>query len=108
MTTFAKVNNGLVEKVISAESSFFNTFVDSSPGTWIETSNMIRKNFAGIGYTYDDGRDAFIPPKPYPSWTLNESTGQWDPPIAQPAGNAEGATPNDTIWNEDTQAWDAA
>ena len=100
MTTFAKVNNNLVEKVIVAESSFFDTFVDSSPGSWIETStNGLRKNYAGIGYTYDNGRDAFIPPKPFPSWTLNESTCQWDPPVVYPDDGQH------YLWNEGTQAW---
>lgn len=84
MTTFAKVNNGLVEKVIVAESSFFDTFVDSSPGTWIETSDQIRKNYAGIGYSYDATRDAFIPPQPYDSWVLNEDTCNWDAPTPYP------------------------
>ncbi len=76
MGHFAKVNNGIVEQVIVAEPEFFNTFVDTSPGQWIQTSynthggvhknggTPLRKNYAGIGYTYDAQRDAFIPPKP--------------------------------------------
>ena len=99
MTIFAKVNNNLVEKVIVAESSFFDTFVDSSPGSWIETSDAIRKNYAGIGYTYDVGRDAFIPPKPCPSWTLDEGTCQWTAPVAYPDDGQH------YLWNEGTQAW---
>ena len=59
-----------------------------------------RKNYANKGYTYDQERDAFIPPKPYPSWTLNESTCRWDSPVAYP--NDE----NNYIWNETTQQWD--
>ena len=59
-----------------------------------------RKNHAAIGYTYDEDRDAFIPPKPYPSWTLNETTCQWEPPIARPIDN------NDYNWNETNQTWD--
>jgi len=59
-----------------------------------------RKNHAAIGYTYDEDRDAFIPRKPYPSWTLNETTCQWEPPIARPIDN------NDYEWNETNQTWD--
>ena len=96
MSHFAKVNNGIVVQVIVAEPEFFNTFVDSSPGAWIQTSynthggvhanggTPLRKNYAGIGYSYDAGRDAFIPPKPYPSWTLNDTTCLWDAPVAYP------------------------
>ena len=60
----------------------------------------LRKNYANKGYTYDQERDAFIPPKPYPSWTLNESTCRWDSPVAYP--NDE----NNYRWNEETQQWD--
>ena len=96
MAHFAKVNNGTVVQVIVAEPEFFNTFVDSSPGQWIQTSynthggvhtnggTPLRKNYAGVGFTYDSVRDAFIPPKPYASWTLNEDTCLWDSPIAYP------------------------
>ena len=61
----------------------------------------IRKNYAGIGYTYDTVRDAFIPPKPYPSWILNEQTCLWDPPVAMPQDG------NRYQWNEETTSWDA-
>ena len=84
MTTFAKVNNSLVERVIVAQSSFFD----------------IRKNYAGIGYSYDAGRDAFIPQKPYPSWTLDEDTCQWLSPTPYPDDGKK------YIWNESTQVWD--
>lgn len=84
MAIFAKVNNDVVETVIVAEPSFFDTFVDSSPGTWIETSDKIRKNYAGMGYSYDASRDAFIPPQPFPSWTLDEGTCQWIAPTSYP------------------------
>jgi hypothetical protein len=105
MAHFAKVNNGIVEQVIVAEPEFFGTFVDSSPGQWIQTSyntrggvhynpetgepsadqtKALRKNYAGIGYTYDAGRDAFIPPKPYSKWVLNETTCLWDAPTQMP------------------------
>ena len=59
-----------------------------------------RKNFAGIGYSYDQTRDAFIPPQPYRSWTLNEDTCQWEPPVAKPN---DGQIYN---WNEETKQWD--
>lgn len=105
MAHFAKVNNGIVEQVIVAEPEFFQTFVDTSPGEWIQTSyntrggvhynpdtnqpsadqsKALRKNYAGIGYTYDRGRDAFIPPKPYTSWTLNEQSCLWEAPVPYP------------------------
>jgi hypothetical protein len=59
-----------------------------------------RKNHAGIGYTYDEDRDAFIPPKPFKSWILNETTCQWESPIPYPQDN------NHYIWNEQNQSWD--
>lgn len=111
MAHFAKVNNGIVEQVIVAEPEFFNTFVDSSPGQWIQTSynthggvhtlggTPLRKNYAGIGYTYDSQRDAFIPPKPFASWVLNEDTCLWDAPVAMPT---DGKTYQ---WDEAAGAW---
>mgnify|MGYP000979002748 FL=1 len=92
MAHFAKVNSGVVVQVIVAEPEFFDTFVDSSPGEWLQTSynthggvhanggTPLRKNYAGVGFTYDSTLDAFIPPKPYASWTLNEDTCLWDAP----------------------------
>jgi hypothetical protein len=88
MSHFAKVVNGIVTQVIVAEPEFFDTFVDSSPGQWIQTSynthggqhpegRPLRKNFAGIGFTYDVERDAFIPPKPEGDWTLDKETCLW-------------------------------
>ena len=70
-------------------------------GRWKQTSYnaRIRKNYAGIGYTYDSQRDAFIPPQPFPSWTLVEDTCLWAPPIAMPT---EGGPHK---WNETTQSW---
>jgi hypothetical protein len=84
----AKVVNGIVTQVIVAEPEFFNTFVDSSPGEWIQTSynthggqhpegRPLRKNYAGIGYTYDRERDAFIPPQPEGDYALDEETCLW-------------------------------
>ena len=63
----------------------------------------IRKNYAGIGYTYDVDRDAFIPPKPYASWVLNEETAQWEAPVAYPEDAAEGEF---YTWNEETTSWE--
>jgi hypothetical protein len=111
MSHFAKVVDGKVTQVIVAEQEFFNTFVDSSPGTWIQTSyntqggqhllggTPLRKNYAGIGYSYDAVRDAFIPPTPYASWVLNEDTCLWDAPVAHPADG------KDYIWDEPTLSW---
>ena len=110
MAHFAKVNNGIVEQVIVAEPEFFDTFVDSTPGEWIQTSyntrggqhpegRPLRKNFAGIGYTYDRTRDAFIPPQPYASWVLNEDTCLWDAPTPYPTDGKQ------YQWDEDTTSW---
>ena len=67
MANYAKVNNGIVEKVIVAESSYFDGFVDSSPGTWVETSETgaFRKNYAGVGMLYDSINEVFYQPQPY-------------------------------------------
>mgnify|MGYP006131493129 FL=1 len=111
MAHFAKVNSGIVEQVIVAEPEFFDTFVDSSPGQWLQTSynthggvhtlggTPLRKNYAGVGFTYDSTRDAFIPPKPYASWTVNEDTCLWDCPVAYPSDG------KNYTWDEDTQQW---
>jgi hypothetical protein len=101
MTHFAKVLDKKVIQVIVAEPEFFQTFVDSSPGQWIQTSynGNIRKNFAGIGYTYDSQRDAFIPPQPYPSWTLVEETCQWTAPVFYPTDGKM------YQWDEATTNW---
>ena len=88
MSHYCKVVNGIVTQVIVAEPEFFDTFVDSSPGQWIQTSyntrggqhpenRPLRKNFAGIGFTYDAERDAFIPPKPEGDYALDEETCLW-------------------------------
>ena len=112
MAHFAKVVDGIVTQVIVAEQEFFDTFVDSSPGQWIQTSyntyggvhanggTPLRKNYAGIEYTYNSTLDAFIPPKPYASWVLDEETCFWDPPTLMP-------TDGEYRWNEDTLTWDA-
>ena len=111
MSHFAKVKNNIVTEVIVAEAEFFDTFVDLSPGEWIQTSyntiggehtlggTPLRKNYAGIGFTYDKTRDAFIPPNEFDSWTLNESTCLWEPPVAHPTDG------NTYRWDEDTTNW---
>ena len=93
MSNYAKVINGIVEKIIVAEASFFDTFIDNTPGIWVEYTN------ASIGDTYDATGDAFIPPKTYPSWILNETTSLWEPPTAYPDDGKI------YEWNEDTTAW---
>ena len=99
---FAKVKNGIVIEVMVADQEFIDSYVDSTPGNWLETrkDGSIRKNYAGIGFSYDSTRDAFIPPQPYPSWTLNEDTCLWEAPVACPDDG------NMYIWNETDQQWD--
>ena len=71
-------------------------------GTWKQTSynGNIRKNYAGIGYTFDEGRDAFIPPKPFSKWTLNEDTCQWEAPVAYPTDGER------YTWNDNKGEWE--
>ena len=116
MAHYAKVKNGKVVNVIVAEPEFFDTFIDDTPGEWVQTSyntaggvhklggTPLRKNFAGVGYTYDKTRDAFIPQKPFASWVLNETTCLWEPPIVKPnTGNYEW---NEELYQSDnTQGW---
>ena len=120
MGHFAKVVDSKVAKVIVAEPEFFETFVDDSPGKWIQTSyntrggvhynpetgepsadqtKALRKNYAGIGYDYDVTRDAFIPPQPFASWTLNETSCLWEAPVAYPDDGKM------YQWDEDTTNW---
>ena len=66
-----------------------------------------RKNYAGFGYIYDANRDAFIPPKPYASWVLDESTCLWNAPVAMPSDAGQGDPPKMYNWNENTTSWDA-
>lgn len=97
MAHFAKIESGVVTEVIVAEQAH----IDTLSGTWVQTSYnaSIRKNYAGIGYTYDSSKDAFIAPKPYPSWTLNESTCKWEAPVSFPTDEKP------YKWNEDTTSW---
>ena len=103
MSHFAKIDsNNIVTEVIVAEQDFINSGAVGDSFLWIQTSynKNFRKNFAGKGFTYDKIRDAFIPPQPYPSWTLNEDTCLWECPVARPSDG------NEYSWNEETQAWD--
>lgn len=111
MGHFAKVSDGIVTQIIVAEPEFFNTFVDSSPGEWIQTSynthggvhklggTPLRKNYAGIGFSYDKTLDAFIPPKPFASWLLNKDTCLWDAPTPMPQDGKP------YRWDEATTSW---
>ena len=103
MSHFAKIVQGKVARVIKADQEFMDSFVDDSPGRWIETfkDRSQRTHFAGINFTYDEDRDAFIPPQDYPSWTLNEETLLWEAPVAFPDDGEQ------YTWNEETQTWDA-
>ena len=76
-------------------------------GTWKQTSynGSIRKNYAGVGYSYDSERDAFIPPKPYNSWVLNEDTCLWEAPVAMPEDAGTGEPPKRYAWDEATTSW---
>lgn len=118
MSHFARVIDGIVQEVIVAEQDFINTL--PNPETWIQTSyntrggvhynpetgepsedqtKALRKNYAGIGDTYDVQRDAFIAPQPFPSWSLNEVSCFWEPPVPYPSDDGV------YIWDESTLAW---
>jgi hypothetical protein len=117
MSHFAKICDGKVINVIVAEPEFFTTFIDSSPGQWIQTSYntrggvhygedgqpdggaALRGNYAGIGYTYDYQNDVFYAPQPYPSWSLNTDTWLWEAPTPYPTDDAA------YVWNESEQNW---
>ena len=110
MSHYAKVVDGKVTQVIVAEADFFNSFVDSSPGTWIQTSynthgnqhpenRPLRGNYAGIGFTYDQTHDVFYAQQPYPSWTLNQSTWLWEPSTPYPTDGKQ------YQWDETTKSW---
>ena len=126
MSSYAKINNGIVEKVIVAEAEFFDTFVDDTPGKWIQTSyntrggvhyepdsntpssdqsKALRKNHAGIGYTYDEIKDAFIPPQQFSSWTLNNTTCLWEPPISKPTDGKTYRWDDDLYQSDNTKGW---
>jgi len=101
MAHFAKLNNNIVTEVLVAEQDFINSGTVGDSFRWVQTSynSNFRKNYAGVGDTYDKTRDAFIPAKPYPSWTLIEDTCQWTAPVAYPDDSKE------YKWNEATTNW---
>ena len=118
MGHFAKVVDGKVVQVIVAEPEFFDTFVDSSPGTWIQTSYntrggvhylpnsnepsgqpALRGNYAGIGFVYDHANDVFYAPQPFPSWVLNNTTWTWEAPTPYPTDGKI------YTWDEATTSW---
>lgn len=126
MGHYAKVSNGKVVKVIVAEASFFDNFIDDSPGRWIQTSyntrggvhyqpdsntpstdqsGSLRGNYAGIGYTYDSTLDAFYSPQPFDSWTLNTGSYLWEAPVEYPTGDATGSYTGSYSWSESEQNW---
>ena len=116
MSHYCKVVDGKVTQVIVAEADFFNNFVDSSPGQWLQTSYntrgnkhygqdgqedggvALRGNYAGIGYSYDYINDVFIAPKPFSSWKLNDTTWTWEAPTPKPEGGQY-------QWDEATVSW---
>tara|TARA_B110000902_G_C14128588_1_gene521028 strand:+ start:192 stop:548 length:357 start_codon:yes stop_codon:yes gene_type:complete len=112
MAHYAKVVQGKVTEVIVAEQEFIDSFVDTSPGMWIQTSyntvggihtdggTPLRKNFASEGFAYDVDKDAFIPPQDFPSWTLNETTCLWEAPTPMPSDGQS------YVWNETDTQWE--
>ena len=122
MAHFAKIESGIVTEVIVAEQDFIN---NHTTGTWIQTSyntrgrkhynsdgtesadqsKALRKNYAGKGFTYDSTKDAFIQPQPFASWTLNNTTCLWEPPVAKPTDSAYKW--NETAYQSDnTKGWE--
>jgi hypothetical protein len=100
MANFAEIDeNGVVLRVIVADQDFINSGVVGDPSRWVETSDSTRKNYAGIGYTYDQARDAFIPPKPRASFILDEEKAQWVAPVEMPKDGGE------YTWDENTGNW---
>ena len=119
MAHYAKVVDGTVVHVIVAEADFFDSFIDNSPGIWLQTSyntfggvhynpitkepdsaSQLRYNYASVGGLYDQDADAFYEKQPYPSWTLNTETYLWEAPTSRP--NVQ----DRFKWNEETQSWD--
>lgn len=120
MSHFAKVTDGKVTQVIVAEKEFFDTYVDTTPGEWIQTSyntrggkhynpetgelsddqtKALRGNYAGIGYTYDRTNDVFYPPQPFASWVISAPDWTWEAPVAMPDDGKR------YKWDEATTSW---
>jgi hypothetical protein len=113
MAHFAKIENGTVTQVNVIDEDYFAENRETRyTGQWVQTSyntqggvhllggTPLRKNYAGIGYVYDEVRDAFYAPQPYPSWTLNEDTCLWEAPVPMPTDDKM------YTWNEDNQNWE--
>jgi hypothetical protein len=116
MTHFAQVQGGVVTQVIVAEQDFIDSGAVGTPSDWVQTSyntiggvhygedgqpdsgTPLRKNYAGVGFIYDAQRDAFIPPKPFNSWVLDEQACWWIPPVAKPDDNFY-------TWDEVSTSW---
>ena len=126
MGHFAKVVDGKVTQVIVAEQEFFDTFVDTSPGAWIQTSyntiggqhtqggTPLRGNYAGIGYVYDQANDVFYPPRPLDqngiscaSWTISAPNWTWTPPTPMPTDGSQNRWDEGNFyrWDEPTLSW---
>jgi hypothetical protein len=120
MAHYAKVVDDRVVKVIKCSDEVITKINDKSPGEWVKTSyntlggvyydsdtnqpsadqsKALRKNYAGIGYSYDKDREAFIPPQPFPSWILNETSCLWNAPVAMPTDGKRYS------WDEDSGSW---
>ena len=112
MAHFARIENGIVTQVNVIDEDYFAENRETRyTGQWVQTSyntqggvhllggTPLRKNYAGIGYVYDEVRDAFYAPQPYPSWTLNEDTCIWESPVPYPTDDKR------YTWNEDNQEW---
>lgn len=111
MSHFAHIDqDNIVDNVIVADQDFIDSGLVGDPAEWVQTSyntrgnkhpenKPLRKNYAGIGYTYDPVRDAFIPPSPFGSWVLNETSCLWDAPIPYPTDGSA------YCWNEQTISW---
>jgi hypothetical protein len=112
MSHFARIKDGLVTEVIVIEQDMIDTGLWGLPQEWIQTSynthagvhtqggTPLRKNYAGVGYSYDEALDAFIPPKPFDSWILDETTCHWKAPVECPQDD------NRYIWNEQDLLWE--
>ena len=114
MSHFAKVENGIVTQVIVAEQDVIDSGIFGHG--WVQTSynthggqhpegRPLRKNYAGVGYTYDSQRDAFIPPQPFPSWVMSEETCLWSSPVPYPTDVGTAENPKRYSWDEATTSW---
>ncbi len=110
MAHFAHIKDGIVDQVIVIEADVLATGLWGDPAEWVQTSyrtqggqhpegRPLRKNFAGLGFTYDAQRDAFIPPKPFNSWLLDEETCLWNAPVPMPTDGKM------YKWDEATTSW---